>query len=192
MISDEKMNPLQQRKLRYQQIMARIERHDREKTQAVSKDELSKILDEVGAISLLETYARSAIEGWYGYGPKVRQAIPEWVGVIGWWRRSSFYAYESIQQLGIWSRHTDTNADETELLLGVRELAFKGSFHNPESLHIQLQHDYRIYYVGEDSPPEKTLFHSHYEASQRLSLRLQLGEAIRNWAEALVHQASRQ
>lgn len=153
---------------------------------------MDTILDAVGAVYLLETYTRNAIAGWYGYGPKVKKAVPDWVGVIGWWRRSSFYSYESIKQLGIWSQKTETNALESEIILGVRELAFKGSFYNPESLHMQLHHDYQIYYVGEESPPEKTLFRSQYEASQRLSIRLQLGEAIRKWAEELVDQASRQ
>ena len=186
------MDLINQRRLRYQQIMARIKRRDRANKQYDTKGELDTILDAVGAVYLLETYTRNAIAGWYGYGPKVKKAAPDWVGVIGWWRRSSFYSYESIKQLGIWAQKTETNALESEIILGVRELAFKGSFHNPESLHKQLYHDYRIYYVGEDSPPKKPLFRSQYEASQRLSIRLQLGEVIRKWAEGLVDQVSRQ
>ena len=186
------MDPINQRKLRYQQIMARIKSRDRAKKQIDTKDELDAILDSLGAVYLLETFTRNAITGWYGYGPKVKKAVPDWVGVLGWWRRSSFYSYESITQLGIWSLKSETNVPESEIILGVRELAFKGSFHNPESLHMQLHQDYRIYYVGEDSPPETTLFRSQYTESRRLSIRLQLGEEIRKWAEELADQASRQ
>ena len=184
------MDTRDQRLMRHQSIMARIKgRNARGKTASVS-DAPSIVLDAVGAMHLLEAYGRGAIVGWYGYGPKVIRGDPNWVGVIGWWRRSSFYSYGWIKLLGIWSKRLSDDDETCNMILGERELAFRGAFHNPESLHMQLHRDYRSYYVGDSSPPENPLLSLPYEAGQRLSIRLQLGEAIRKWAETLADQSS--
>lgn len=161
--------------------------HDRS-----ASDASTRVLDEVGAFYLLETYLHGAIRGWYGYGPKVIQHDPEWIAALAWWRRRSFHSYESIKLLGIWSLQLKQDGSAYELILGERNWAYKGMFHNPESLHMQLKKDYRIYYVGEDSPPKQSLVRITYVASQRLNIRLQLADAIQRWAEGMTDQASLQ
>lgn len=155
----------------------------------LASDASTQVLDEVGAIYLLETHLQGAIRGWYGYGPKVIQHDPDWIAAVAWWRRRSFHSYESIKLLGIWSLQREPDSPAYELILGERNWAYKGMFHNPESLHMQLKKDYRIYYVGEDSPPKQPLLRIIYAARQRLNIRLQLADAIQRWAEGMAAQA---
>ena len=152
----------------------------------------ARVLDDVGAFDLLETYLRGAIDGWYGYGPKVLPQEADGMAAIAWWRRGSFFSFERIKLMGIWSLRQGANSSSYELILGEREWAYKGLFHNPESLHMQLQKDYRIYYVGEDSPPKQPLLRIPYEAKQWLKIRLQLADAIQRWAAGMADQAFRQ
>ena len=175
---------------RYQRIMARLRERQVKVPADLVTDELSAALDAVGAMHLLEARGRGAIFGWYGYGPKVAREAPNWVGVIGWWRRSSFYAYERLKLLGIWAVRAKDEEKHCAISLGERELAFRGAFHNPESLHRQLRRDFRAYYVGESSPPATPLLSLRYEASQRLAVRLRLEAAIGEWAAALAAQSS--
>lgn len=184
------MDTRDQRLMRYQSIMTRIKSRNTSGETPSAGDELTIVLDAVGAMHLLEAHGRAAILGWYGYGPKVTRGDPNWMGVIGWWRRSSFYSYGWIKQFGIWSKRINDDDEMCSIILGERELAFRGAFHNPESLHMQLHRDYRTYYVGDSSPPEDPLLSLPYEASRRLSIRLQLGDAVRKWAEALADHSS--
>ena len=184
------MDATDDRDWRYQQIMARLQKRQVRAPANSATDELAAALDAVGAMHLLEARGRGAIWGWYGYGPKVAREASNWVGVVGWWRRSSFYAYERLKLLGIWALRAKDEGERCVIILGERELAFRGAFHNPESLHRQLRRDFRAYYVGESSPPATPLLSLPYEARQRLAARLRLEAAIDEWAAALAAQAS--
>ncbi len=181
----------EKRERRYREIMGRLGRLEVSPQEQGKVDEPATALDAIGAMHLVERYGRGAIEGWYGYGPKViRDRYDDWLAVLGWWKRNSFYAFERLKLLGIWAQRCDDGF--LKIVLGERELAFRGSFHNPESLHQQLKADYRSYYVGGRAPPSKAMLVVTYEASQRLAIRLRLEKCIGEWAKVVAAQSSRQ
>lgn len=188
------------RRRRYHEIMARIARPGPPFAREKGGDALASALDALGAFALLEAQGRSVIPGWYGYGPKVKRAKSDpnapgqsaWVGVLGWWRRSSFFAYERLYLLGIWAKRPAGEAEDCEIILGERRLAFRGAYHNPESLHRQLRRDFSEYYAGDVAPPALPLLRLSYQPVSRLSTRLRLETAISEWAEKMAAHASRQ
>ena len=128
------MDATDDRDWRYQQIMARLQKRQVRAPANSATDELAAALDAVGAMHLLEVRGRGAIWGWYGYGPKVAREASNWVGVVGWWRRSSFYAYETAENCSAFGAfRAKDEGERCVIILGERELAFRGAFHNPES-----------------------------------------------------------
>jgi hypothetical protein len=172
---------------RYEDILRRIEQKRREEANAPALSDLTRTLDEVNALGFLERVRKRDLQSINCYGPKAFQsnrfAESLWAGAVLWHKPRGYYHFQTLGLLGIW---VYPQADQVMVMLGEKDLAFKGPIFNPESYYHHLKRRFDMYYDGDASPTPASNqpYTAAYDAGERLAVRAILEAKIADWIQA--------
>lgn len=151
-----------------------------QRRQAPVQDSLSRALDALNAVGILEDLLALPLPGILCYGPRVCRG-ENWLGSLIWHRPHDYYGYKTLTLVGIWAQ---PKGDFTDILLGQRRLAFAVPGYNPESYHKIIRTRFDIYYNDDGRPPSEALYTMRYDSNARLDQRARLQKLARQIMQA--------
>jgi len=168
---------------RYEDILKRIAERKSTKnnqTEQKTKSAYDLILDSLNAYDQMAKLPLKRYEHILCYGPKVIRQY-SWSGVVIWYHNKGYYGYQLLHLLGVWAYQQDT---DIHLIIGIRDLPYRASIHNPEGFHTSIRKGFKLFYNDNGHPPtdtENSLFKSTYNQKERLTLRQTLYNILNQW-----------
>ncbi len=136
--------------------------------------QLAEILDGLDTWGMLEAACDRAPKSARLFGPQVVRR-GDAVAVVVWHKAPGFHGYRTLTLFGVWA------LADGRLLVGTKQLAYSAATYNLESYHKLIRKGYKTYYKDDNTPPSAPVWAVTYAAEQRLTLRRQLAEVVREY-----------